>query len=339
VGYFVPLLFVSSYTENPFLFFVYSYLTMLIWNTGTTWWIWNSTGIGAIAAIIANSLLMTLPWYGYRIYNRKYRHLIGFVSLIVFWMSFEYIHLNWQLSWPWLTLGNVFAMHPNWVQWYEVTGTSGGTLWVLIINIILFQIIREAISRRYNGKIITSALLFLVTPFLISGLILNHLQTSGAKLRAKHNVVIVQPNINPYNEKFAISSLSKQINLLISLSERQLDTNTALVIWPETALSEIQNSLLYKPVFDFINRHPRRYVARSANTGISAVIDEKGQILQSRPWNRAAFIKANIPALTNITFYVKWGDILSKVALITCLLLIVFHIFIQFKESLRERIS
>ena len=29
-----------------------------------------------------------------------------------------------------LTLGNAFAGHPEWVQWYEYTGTSGGTLWI-----------------------------------------------------------------------------------------------------------------------------------------------------------------------------------------------------------------
>lgn len=497
---FVPLLFVAYYTEKRILFFLYSYLTMLIWNSATTWWIWNSTGAGAMGAILANSLLMTLPWYGYRIYTRRYGQLVGLISLIVFWMSFEYIHLNWQLSWPWLTLGNVFAMHPNWVQWYEVTGTSGGTLWVLIVNVILFHVTKEAISGRYNGRVIAIALFLLITPFLISRLILNHLQKSESKLRAKYNVVIVQPNIDPYHEKFDIGSINKQLQILISLSEKKLDTNTALVLWPETALSasvqedEIQNSQVYKPVFDFVNRHPqitlltgietfkiygtkkatstaqldknagtyydllnaavaikskepllfytksklvpgvetlpnflkwagplfeqfggtaggyahsdsssvfsepgepfitapiicyesiygeyvstyvkkganlltiitndgwwkntpgykqhlhyaclraietRRYVARSANTGISAVIDEKGQILQNLPWNKASFIKAEIPALTNITFYVRWGDILSKAALLTCSLFIMFHIFTQLKESLKDRI-
>lgn len=496
---FVPLLFVAYYTEKRVLFFGYSYLTMLIWNAGTTWWIWNSTGIGAVAAILANSLLMTLPWYGYRIYTRRYGHLVGLVSLIVFWMSFEYIHLNWQLSWPWLTLGNVFAIHPNWVQWYQVTGTSGGTLWVLTVNVILFQLIKKAISGRYNLGVVASALFFLVTPFLISWLILNHLEKSKIQLIAKHKVVIVQPNIDPYHEKFDTSSINKQLNDLITLSENQLDTNTSLVLWPETALSasvrqdEIQNNSVYKPVFDFVNRHPkltlltgietfkvygskkatstaqldrntgmyydilnaavaikskeallfytkgklvpgvetlpnflkwmgplfeqfggtaggyahsdsssifseqgepfitapiicyesiygeyvstyvkkganlltiitndgwwkntpgykqhlhyaclraietRRYVARSANTGISAVIDEKGQILQSIPWNKASSIKVEIPALTNITFYVQWGDILSKAALLICSLFILFHLFIQLKEPLINR--
>ena len=34
-------------------------------------------------------------------------------ALISLWLSFEYLHLNWDLSWPWLTLGNVFAHYPQ----------------------------------------------------------------------------------------------------------------------------------------------------------------------------------------------------------------------------------
>ena len=41
----------------------------------------------------------------------------GYISLIAFWMCFEYVHLqDWGLSWPWLTLGNAFATKTEWVQ-------------------------------------------------------------------------------------------------------------------------------------------------------------------------------------------------------------------------------
>ena len=40
----------------------------------------------------------------------------------------EYMHLNWDLSWPWLTIGNVFAKYPIIVQWYEFTGFLVGLL-------------------------------------------------------------------------------------------------------------------------------------------------------------------------------------------------------------------
>ena len=62
----------------------------------------------------------------------------GYFVLIFFWISMEYIHLHWELAWPWLTLGNVFATIPEIVQWYEFTGVLGGSMWVLVINILLF---------------------------------------------------------------------------------------------------------------------------------------------------------------------------------------------------------
>ena len=51
-------------------------------------------------------------------------------------MAFEKFHLYWDFSWPWLNLGNVFSEDILWVQWYEYTGAFGGTLWVLIVNLI-----------------------------------------------------------------------------------------------------------------------------------------------------------------------------------------------------------
>jgi apolipoprotein N-acyltransferase len=137
---FCPLLYLAEVSRKKVHFFWLIFMAMLIWNAGTTWWIWNSTDIGSIAAIIANSLLMCLPWWGYYGIHKKAGKTISYLSLIAYWMLFEYIHLNWQLSWPWLSLGNVFASHPEWIQWYEYTGISGGTLWVLLTNILCWEL-------------------------------------------------------------------------------------------------------------------------------------------------------------------------------------------------------
>ena len=45
--------------------------------------------------------------------------------LVTSWMALEYLHLRWEFTWPWLTLGNVFAGAHTWVQWYELTGVFG----------------------------------------------------------------------------------------------------------------------------------------------------------------------------------------------------------------------
>ena len=65
----VPLFYLAEMEKKRSRFFWFSFLSMLIWNTGTTWWIWNSTAPGAVGAIVANSFLMCLPLTGYHIFN------------------------------------------------------------------------------------------------------------------------------------------------------------------------------------------------------------------------------------------------------------------------------
>jgi len=95
---------------------------------------------------------------------------MGYCSLIIFWLTFEYIHHNWELSWPWLTLGNVFATHPAWVQWYEYTGTTGGSLWVLLSNVIVYSLFKEySINGRSKGyfAIMLVWVLLLILPAIL----------------------------------------------------------------------------------------------------------------------------------------------------------------------------
>lgn len=259
----IPLLFLAEQETNRIRFFLYSLLAMFIWNAGTTWWIWNATAPGAVAAIVANSFLMSVPLWGFHIFKAKYGNRTGYISLAAFWLSFEYIHLNWQLSWPWLTLGNIFASNSNWVQWYEYTGVSGGSLWVLSANLAIFLLIR---SGKKGAKITAvAAACTLFVPLIISLLV--HPATRNSTITnmgpaTGTNVIIVQPNIDPYSEKFDIASTEKQIQKLVHLSEEKIDTNTRLVLWPETALpvsvwqDQVQQFTQYKPVFDFVNRHP-----------------------------------------------------------------------------------
>ena len=143
---FVPLLWIErTYelgrgTRNGFKVFLWFFIAMAVWNGLTTWWIWNSTSVGTIVALGLNSVFMALVWQLFYLTKRDHGPAIGYMSLPFYWIGFEYLHLNWEISWPWLNLGNAFAVRTEWVQWYEYTGALGGTLWVLGVNIILFQI-------------------------------------------------------------------------------------------------------------------------------------------------------------------------------------------------------
>ncbi len=262
----IPLLWLESKVKSRKKFVALTYLVMFIWNVATTWWIWNASIPGGAAAFLANSFIMCLPWLGFKIVKKRLGSSIGYISLIAFWMCFEYIHLqDWGLSWPWLTLGNAFATHPQWVQWYEFTGTSGGSLWIMLSNIFLFLFFveyqRNGRSKKYFGLMLSWALI-LVIPIFLGGRLSDRSETFIAPDK---NIVVVQPNIDPYEKvSDAAGSFEAQLQKLISTSEKKIDSNTALVIWPETALftpsrideASLKGNFFLNPLWAFLKRHP-----------------------------------------------------------------------------------
>ncbi|MFK7899298.1 MAG: apolipoprotein N-acyltransferase [Cyclobacteriaceae bacterium] len=236
---FIPLfLLEKDFAENQepkqgWKFFGLIYLAMLIWNLGATWWIWNATPAGALMAFFANSLLMTLPWIGYRFLKKIIGVRMALVAFLAMWLSFENLHFNWALSWPWLTLGNAFATLTQWVQWYEYTGALGGSVWILLINYLIFLILD---SGSFGRRKIIVFVLFLVGPIIWSYSLLIETRTRTLPPIKGPETVIVQPNFDPYTQKFGSLSPEQQVDELIRLSREKLTLNTHFLLWPETAV-------------------------------------------------------------------------------------------------------
>ena len=170
---FVPLLFIEDYfSSNKSLIkrsslklWALSYLSFLTWNLIVTWWVVNASFGGALMAFIANSLLMS--WVFLIFHKLKLTYKSVWI-LIPIYLAWEHGHTLWDISWTWLTLGNVFAYHPNWIQWYELTGVSGGSLWVLCVNVFIFQLIRQKQVATFLSKPIYQLAALIMLPMLIS---------------------------------------------------------------------------------------------------------------------------------------------------------------------------
>jgi apolipoprotein N-acyltransferase len=259
----IPLLWLANRQPPVKKYFGWVYLHMLTWNLATTWWIWNATQPGSVAAILVNSLLMCLPWIGYRRVAKKRGRLAGYLALVAYWMCFECIHLqDWGLSWPWLTLGNAFATHPNWVQWYEYTGAAGGSLWILLVNILLFEWMRH--YQQPPGTKPVKKMVYAATALALP-LLISYFMIPSVKNKVDgDNVVVVQPNIDPY-EKISSETISGQLQVLIKTSEAAIDENTRLLIWPETALykaqafdeQQLRSDSFLNPLWQMLAAHPR----------------------------------------------------------------------------------
>ena len=141
---FVPLLVIESFLKDKQSIFkklfLYVYLAFFIFNLCTTFWIWHAHPGGAVFAILCNSFFMTFVFCLYAKIKKASIWNTTFFILPVLWIGFEYLHLNWDLSWPWLTLGNVFSTHAEWIQWYSFTGVLGGTIWIFLVNFLFLKL-------------------------------------------------------------------------------------------------------------------------------------------------------------------------------------------------------
>ena len=272
---FVPLLLIEDnislyHKRRGFKVFLLAYFTFLCWNTFTTYWIWFASPGGAIMAIVLNALLMTIPFFMFHFVKRRLGNTIGYLSLICFWLCLEMLHLNWDAPWPWLNLGNVFAVSRDWVQWYEYTGALGGTVWAWVVNILIYRLIGvpPSLKLRRAKQTLGLSISIVLMPILVSYLI----KPRNPALTNKANVVAVQPNIDPYNDKFDTATYDYQINTLISLSEQKVDSNTVFVAWPETAIAELineQTTFSYRSItkiHNFLKRHPHLKLITGVNS-------------------------------------------------------------------------
>ena len=248
--------------------FASTYLFLVLWNALTTWWVSYAELTAGIAAVVLNALLLCLPLMAFRQTKKRLGNRIGYLSLPVFWIAFEQVHLTWDLTWPWLTLGNGFAAAPQWVQWYEYTGFLGGSVWVWVVNLLIFWawwgrggVAPWAVAGPQRWRWAWPVLAMAI-PLAISSAIGRSYREKGPTAE----VIVVQPNLDPYVEKFEGGAkfvpYDEQLTRLLSLSEQKLTPQTRLVLWPETALEESywENTIKSNPklrrIREWLGRHP-----------------------------------------------------------------------------------
>lgn len=242
--------------------FKYAMLCFFIWNFLITYWVYNAiqagTGafIGVFVALLpwaVGALLMSFAWWLYAKANHWLGRLYSYGSLFLFWTGIEWLNQSWDVAFPWLVLGNGFANSVPLIQWYEYTGVYGGSVWILGANILIYE---SYLNIKTNRKWAFIAISWVLTPMLISlGKYINYTEIINPC-----NVVVAQPNIDPY-DKYTHSPF-KTIQALTHLSDSIAQVNTEFFIWPETAIAEyvnedaIRTSPYYLQIKDLLRNYP-----------------------------------------------------------------------------------
>ena len=254
---FTPLIHLieSNKNENIFKLTFFSFVTFMVWNIITTHWLYYATLTGMLFAIIVNSILMSLIVLASLSIWKKLSYKLSIIFFISLWICFEKFHLNWDFSWPWLNLGNVFSENIKIIQWYEYTGVFGGTLWVIISNFVSYNLLKKLINHEnFKSDTIYVSVIILI-PIIVSLIIYTNIDVEEEKIKT----VIIQPNIDPYNEKFNRSN-DQNLRYLESILNDVKNRNS-LVILPETYFSDgsLISSLNYSTLIEGLKVIRERY--------------------------------------------------------------------------------
>ncbi|MFC2150883.1 apolipoprotein N-acyltransferase, partial [Bacteroidota bacterium] len=242
--------------------YFYIFLAFLIWNIGSTHWICKMNFIGGLLTFFINSFLMTIPFISSFILSKTLKHRLKFHSIfiILIWISIEFLQENWQLAWPFYSLGNCFSMYPVIIQWYEYTGVFGGTLWILLANIFIYKSVRKLTSKNNFKYSLLITALTIIIPILISLIIYKKYENDNRSIK----VTIVHPNLSCYDQKYNSSlNVEQQIQHHLELTKSCIDSATNFILWPETAIPNIDWIELFsenkdiKKIREFILKYPR----------------------------------------------------------------------------------
>ncbi|MCP9236712.1 apolipoprotein N-acyltransferase [Lewinella sp. JB7] len=232
----VPLLLVQRAELSSRAIFLHGFNAFLLYNILATFWVTNTAFAAGLFAVAVNSLLMCIPWMLFH-WTSRVSPRVSYLSLIAFWLSFEHLHYNWSLNWPWLTLGNGFAQYPALIQWYEVTGVLGGSAWILAVN---WLVLRFYLPRRPSFSWSLAAAVVLP----VAGSLLRY-ATYTPPPGETISVSAIQPNFEPHYEKFA-GTQAQQLATFVSLSREALQGASGPVdylLLPETSFSNVDETV------------------------------------------------------------------------------------------------
>ena len=229
----VPLLLISdSYSDSKrdwWRMAGWASLTFALWNVATVWWVWIATPIGPIAATIVSTFWNMVAFMLYHYVSKRAPKSVAYTVLAAAWVATEYLYIHTDvMSFPWLVVGNGFSGSPWAVQWYEYTGVLGGSLWVLLSNIAIFEVLKKKTA----WTKVRAAMTVLV-PLLVSLVIYWSYEPQSERVKA----AVLQPNVDCYAEKFN-NTATKQVRNILDLVS-QVPADAKIVVLPETALPDM----------------------------------------------------------------------------------------------------
>ncbi|MBI9070636.1 MAG: apolipoprotein N-acyltransferase [Melioribacteraceae bacterium] len=216
-----------------------TFFTFFIFSIITLYWVgsWMPEAdpflmTSGVALVLFNPVLFLIPSTLFHYTRKIFTDKIAFVLFPFFWVFYEYIYGLTDLRFPWLVLGHGLAYFKSFIQIADTIGALGISLLVLFINVSLFFLLKTYfISRKIDLKIAVLTFVMILLPIIYGSIKVSSYNGSERSVK----VGLIQPDLNPWN-KWELGSLDDLLDIYLTLSNKAVQENAEIIIWPETAL-------------------------------------------------------------------------------------------------------
>ena len=208
---------------------------ILYWMVVALWHFTPLSALGYAASLLLalGPLWAGLAWVTHRAVTRA--RLPLWIVFPVLWTGLEWLlaHLS-DLAFPWLGLGTSLARVPVLVQWADLAGARGVTLWLAWANVALFISLQRRLWKPAAAFVATLALASAHGTW----------RERSLPMRPATTVAVLQPNVGFDEKRNDRDNIRLLVQLLNMSRVAARDSSVRLIAWPEAAVP------------DYFVRHP-----------------------------------------------------------------------------------
>ncbi|WP_157452526.1 apolipoprotein N-acyltransferase [Chloroherpeton thalassium] len=215
-----------------------AYISMFLFVLASVWWISLSTVFGAVLTYFAQTFFMTVPVLVFFFLKERLGWKTALWALPFIWTAWEWLYLDMDISFGWLTLGNSQANLFWLVQYVDLFGTWAISFWLILFNVLLVMALEKWESDWKSAGFLKDAAkiggAMLLLPLVYSAAIF--LQADENSAERKVRVSIIQPNIDPF-AKWETMTRHEILTRHLEMSDSVVaEQKPDMLVWPETTI-------------------------------------------------------------------------------------------------------
>lgn len=242
---FVPFLILADSIDAFGRFFRYAYATFFLFSLIALYWVGGFTHgkdpylmIAGAALFLWEPLVLSIPAMVYFFIKRRIHHSLTVLAFPFVWISMEWLYALGELAFPWLHLGNTQTYQLEKIQFSDITGVYGVSLWLLLLNVLVYFLVRSIQTgvRSKNQYYLAGTIVML---YILPNLYRPDPVESLKPTEKKISVGIIQPNINPWNKWEGANTFEgrwSQVQSYLSLMQKHINDSLDLIVLPESAI-------------------------------------------------------------------------------------------------------